>query len=188
MSLLRRLTFNLWYFRNPPWDRGISPPELFEFIRTHPAGRAIDLGCGTGTNVITLAQAGWQATGIDFASRAIQRAKQKIKNANVQADVQVGDVTNLHNVRGPFNLALDMGCFHSLDHRTAYLDQLTRLLTPGGFWLLYAFINPAPDLAGPGLGAPDFEMISSRGLKLIARQDGVDRRERPSAWFQFQKL
>src|SRR5689334_21905005 len=52
--MLRRLSFNLWYFRNPPWDSGISPPELLEFIQTHPAGKAIDLGCGTGTNVITL--------------------------------------------------------------------------------------------------------------------------------------
>jgi len=69
MNLLRRINFNLWYFRRPPWDRGISPPELFDFISKHPAGRAIDLGCGTATNVITLAQNGWQVTGIDFAPR-----------------------------------------------------------------------------------------------------------------------
>ncbi len=60
--MFRRLAFNFWYFRKPPWDSGISPPELLEFIRTHPAGKAIDLGCGTGTNVITLAKAGWQVT------------------------------------------------------------------------------------------------------------------------------
>ena len=41
--MLRRLSFNFWYFRKPPWDSGISPPELLEFIQTHPAGKAIDL-------------------------------------------------------------------------------------------------------------------------------------------------
>ena len=79
MNFLRRLQFNFWYFRNPPWDSGITPPELFEFIQSHPAGRAIDIGCGTGTNVITLAKIGWQVTGFDFAARAIQLAKRKAK-------------------------------------------------------------------------------------------------------------
>ncbi len=188
MSLLRRLKFNLWYFQKPPWDRGISPPELLEFIQTHPAGRAIDLGCGTGTNVITLAQAGWQATGVDFALRAIQRAKQKIKAANVRAEVHLGDVTHLPHIQGPFDLALDMGCFHNLNDRRAYLDELTRLLAPTGHWLLYAFINPDPHPTGHGLGARDFELISARGLTLLTRQDGVDRRERPSAWLHYQKV
>ncbi|HZD55845.1 MAG TPA: class I SAM-dependent methyltransferase, partial [Anaerolineales bacterium] len=71
MKILRRIFFNLWYYREPPWDTGISPPELLAFIESHPAGQALDLGCGTGTNVITLARNGWQVTGVDFAPRAI---------------------------------------------------------------------------------------------------------------------
>ena len=55
MNFLRRLSFLLWYFRDPPWDTNISPPELLDFINRHPPGRVLDLGCGTGTNVITLA-------------------------------------------------------------------------------------------------------------------------------------
>ena len=94
MNFLRRIHFNFWYFRRPPWDSGISPPELLNFISKHPAGRAIDLGCGTGTNVITLAQNGWQVVGIDFAQRAIQIAKRKIKNVNIQADLYVSDATH----------------------------------------------------------------------------------------------
>ena len=76
-NLFRRFLFHYWYFRQPPWDTGISPPELLEFIQNHRAGRAIDIGCGTGTNVITLAQAGWDVTGVDFAPRAIKLAQQK---------------------------------------------------------------------------------------------------------------
>lgn len=186
MNLLRRLEFNLWYFGKAPWDSGISPPELFDFIEAHPAGRAIDLGCGTGTNVITLAKAGWQVTGIDFALRAIQIAKRKTKDAGVKADLRVGDVTKL-NLDSQFDFALDIGCFHGVADRAAYLDQLTRLLVPGGFWLMYGFFKPDPHQSGPGLTEADLDRISARGLALVHRQDGFDKRERPSAWFLFQK-
>ncbi|MBI5838776.1 MAG: class I SAM-dependent methyltransferase [Chloroflexi bacterium] len=184
--MFRRLKFNLSYFGKAPWDSGISPPELFDFIQTHPAGRAIDLGCGTGTNVITLAKAGWQVTGMDFAVRAIQIAKRKTQHAGVTADLHAGDVTKL-NLNQQFDLALDIGCFHGVKDRAAYLDQLTRLLVPGGFWLMYGFFNPAPHHAGPGLVAADLDMISARGLTLLSRKDGFDKRERPSAWFLYQK-
>ena len=66
---------------------------------------------------------GWQVVGIDFAPRAIQIAKRKIKNANIQADLRVGDATQLNGIDGPFDLALDMGCFHGIEKRKDYLDS-----------------------------------------------------------------
>ncbi len=186
MSFLRRLTFNFWYFRRPPWDSGITPPELIEFIQTHPAGRAIDLGCGTGTNIITLAKTGWQVTGIDFAMRAIQIAKRKLIKHHLKAQLLVGDVTNF-KVNSQFELALDIGCFHGLENKADYLNQLDKILAPNGFWLMYGFFKPAPHLSGPGLVQSDLDMISARALTLLSRRDGFDKRERPSAWFLYQK-
>ena len=113
-GFFRRILFNLWYFRRPPWDSGISPPELMEFIKCNPPGRALDLGCGTGTNVLTLAQLGWQVTGIDFAPRAISIARRKIQSENITANLYVGDVTRLDGIDGPFEFILDLGCFHGL--------------------------------------------------------------------------
>jgi ubiquinone/menaquinone biosynthesis C-methylase UbiE len=184
MNFLRRLQFNFWYFRNPPWDSGITPPELFEFIQTHPAGRAIDIGCGTGTNVITLAKTGWQVTGFDFAPRAIQIAKRKAKKSNIQANFFTDDATRMKNITGQFDLALDMGCFHALENKADYLAQLDRILAPSGFWLMYGFLAPTP----PGIADSDLSMISAQGLTLLTRRDGFDKRERPSAWFLFQKV
>ena len=186
--MLRRLSFNLWYFRNPPWDSGISPPELIEFIQTHPPGKAIDLGCGTGTNVITLAQSGWRVTGVDFAPRAIQLARQKIKRSGVQAELSVNDATKLIGITGPFDFAFDLGCFHGIskDGQTKYLTQLDRILAPNGFWLLYGFLTPGTPRSGHGLAEADLSLISTQ-LTLISRRDGYDKRERSSAWFLFQK-
>jgi ubiquinone/menaquinone biosynthesis C-methylase UbiE len=187
-NVLRRLFFQFSYYQKPPWDTGISPPEIIEFIGNHPPGRAIDVGCGTGTNVITLARSGWEVTGVDFAPRAIHLARQKLKNAKVQADLSVKDVTKLHGIAGPFDLALDIGCFHSLAQKdqAKYLDQLDRILAPGGFWLMYSFFRPEECHSPPGLIDADVSRISNR-LTLLSRQDGLNRGERPSAWFLFQK-
>lgn len=186
MSLLRRLTFNLWYYFKPPWDSRISPPELYDFIAAHPAGRAIDIGCGTGTNLITLANVGWRVTGIDFAPRAVRIAKRRLKDANLPADIFADDATRLSKVSGQFDLALDMGCFHGVENKADYLIQLTRILAPNGFWLMYGFFKSAPHLSGPGLVDSDLDMISARGLALLSRKDGLDKRGRPSAWFLYQ--
>ena len=187
-NVFRRLQFHYWYFRQPPWDTGISPPELLDFINTHSPGRAIDIGCGTGTNLITLARAGWNVTGVDFAPRAISLAKQKLKAAGVQARLQVSDATKLDGIFGPFDLGFDLGCFHGIpqESQARYLDQLERILAPNGFWLMYGFLKPMAELSQTGLTEADIDRISAR-LHLLSRRDGQDTtRGRSSAWFLFQ--
>lgn len=183
-NLLRQLKFELAYLLgDAPWDSGITPPELYDFIASHPAGRALDIGCGTGTNIISLANAGWSVTGFDFSPGAIRSAKRKLRNARIKADVFIDDATRMKNVNGGFDLALDLGCFHGIEKKADYLTQLTRVLSPGGFWLLYGFFKPAPDLPGPGFVDTDPDLIQRHNLTLVSRKDGWDKRERRSAWF-----
>lgn len=184
MSWLRRIIFNSMYYRKAPWDTGISPPELLAFMQTSPPGRALDLGCGTGTNVITLAKNGWQVTGVDFARRAITLARRKASQAGVQADLRVGDVTRLEDISGPFDFILDMGCFHSLDSdgRKAYLHNIKRLLGPQAIFLLYTFYSPQGSSA-PGLTPADITTLTDQ-FKLETRKNGTDSKgSRLSAWF-----
>ncbi|HEY5903132.1 MAG TPA: class I SAM-dependent methyltransferase [Anaerolineales bacterium] len=184
--MLRRLSFMFWYLGRPRWDSGISPPELLEYIESHPAGRAIDLGCGTGTNVVTLARLGWQVTGVDFVPRAVAIARRKARAAGVKARIVVGDVTRLRGISGPFDLALDLGCFHGVPDKEAYLDQLERVLAPGGSWLMYGFFNPDPGQSGPGLVDAELALAASR-MTLVSRRDGTSVRGGPSAWFHYTK-
>ena len=188
MSFLKRLSFNLSYYRHPAWDTGTVPPEVGTYIQSHPAGAALDLGCGTGTSSIALAQAGWQVTGVDFARRAIRIARHQAALAGVSVDWRVQDVLHLRGIHGPFDLVLDIGCFHNLNtvECVDYLHNLEPLLAPGGTWLMYGFFRPDAR-PGPGLRPEDLE-IAALHLKLVRRQDGVDRKDRPSAWFWFEKL
>ena len=188
-NLFRRLLFQYWYFGQPRWDTGISPPELLDFIEKHKPARAIDIGCGTGTNIITLAKAGWQVTGVDFAPRAIQLAKQKLKSTKTHAELYVSDATHLEGVVGPYEFALDIGCFHSIPKagKADYLQQLDRILAPNGFWLMYGFCTSDALPVRTGLDNADISLISTQ-LTPVSRLDGFDdKRSRASAWFLFQK-
>ena len=181
---LRRLIFNLWYLFRPPWDTGVSPPELMEFIGSRPPGRALDLGCGTGTNVITLARHGWEVTGVDFAGRAIRAARRKARQAGVDVELRVGDVTKASTLAGRYDLVLDLGCFHSLplEGRRRYAANVERLLAPEGTYMLYVFLKREGTELGPGV--TDAE-LAALPLKLTARREGDERGRRPSAWLTF---
>lgn len=186
--MLRKLFFNLAYFWRPIWDTGISPPELVNFINNHPPGNALDLGCGSGTNVITLAKHGWKATGVDFSLRAIQIAKEKAFREGVNVDLRVGDVTRLDSIRNKFDLILDIGCFHSLPptHQHKYINTILRLLHPDGIYLLYVFFKNKDEEFGPGITEEHLEPLTEK-LKLISRQDSTERGIRPSAWLEYRK-
>lgn len=184
--MLRRLFFDLRYLRRPPWDSGIAPPELMSLLEHLVPGRALDMGCGTGTSSLAMARAGWSVTGVDFAWMAIRKARRKAKQAGLDITFLVADVTHLHNVIPPFDLVLDIGCFHGLRPagKSLYLSQLPTLLSAGGYWFLYAFLLsdsavPSP----PGVCPADLEQIQTR-FDLLSRQSGSDR-GRPSAYFLF---
>ena len=188
MSLRRKLFYSIFYFRQPPWDTGISPPELMDFIEAHSPGRALDLGCGTGTNAITLAQHGWQVVGVDFVGRAVRAARRKARQVGVLVNFHIDDVTKLNSITGPFDLVLDIGCLHSLSiqQKAVYIDNLTRLLTPQGTFLLYTFITTDETAQDRGLTPGDLTQLASR-LHLVQRQDGTDRGDRASAWLTYQR-
>lgn len=185
------LRFNWFYFRKPPWDTGIAPPELMEFIRFHPPGRALDLGCGTGTNLLALGQSGWQVTGVDFAIKAVTAARRKLSASGIPGDVRVGDVTRLETIQAAkaarYDLVLDIGCYHTLaaDGRAAYRRNLPEILTPGGYYLLYGFwTDPAAASQRPsGITQADLEAFQA-ALRLDTRQDGLDRGH-ASVWLRF---
>lgn len=186
---MRKLFFTLQYWlKDPPWDTGITPPEVCQFLEEHPPGRALDLGCGTGTNVITLAEHGWRAVGVDFVARAIRTARRKARRAGVadRTDFFVGDALSPDSFQGEYDLILDIGCFHGFPEDAAdqYGRNVSGHLLDGGTYLLYAHINPGPD---PGHGASEASLAKlGEHLELVWRKDGQES-SRPSAWLEFKK-
>jgi SAM-dependent methyltransferase len=180
--MLRRISFDLRYrFGRPRWDTGVTPPELVAYADVHAPGRALDLGCGTGTNVVYLARRGWDASGIDFSPKAIALAKRRAREAAVteRAHFLVADATRLPDLGAPFDLALDMGCLHSIpvERRDAYARGLLSRLAPGGTYLLYTFCPPDRY----GIARDKVERLFGP-LRLVSFAEGTGR---PSAWYRF---
>lgn len=178
----------LYYWGLTPWDTQKTPPEVMEFIAHHPPGKALDLGCGTGTNALTLARHGWQVTGVDFSAQAIHKARQKASINNLKVKFYIGDVTDLSFLPDYYDYALDIGCLFTLNKkdRVKYVTNLNRLLRPGGWYMLYAWL---PRIwRGKIWGISPIEICSLMNANFImTRQVIGEEKGHPSAWYWFQR-
>ncbi len=184
------LGFDWRYWRGEtPWDTQITPPEVVDFIAGATPGRALDLGCGSGTNAITLARHGWLVTGVDFAPRAIRMARRKAALAGLSISFHVASVTNLSMLESPYDYVLDIGCLFVLGEkeRMSYAKELIRLTKPGAWYMLYAWL-PKPWRGGRrGISPEEVDLLLS-GKFFKARQAIGEEKGSPSAWYWFQRL
>src|SRR5213078_825906 len=111
-----------------------------------PPGRALDIGCGTGTDAVYLAAHGWDVIGVDMVPRALAIARRRAAAAGVAPRFVEGDASRLCDLGlwDGFTLVLDFGCFHTLpvDRRDPYVDGVSGAAAPGATLLLYGFARP----------------------------------------------
>jgi SAM-dependent methyltransferase len=145
-----------------PWDSGKPDVHLRRVIDEHriDPGRGLEVGCGTGTNSIWLAQQGFEMTGMDLSSTAIAKAEAKVDTAGVGCRLLVGDFL-VDDVPGtPFDFVYDRGCLHTFDNavdRSRFAARVADLLTPGGIWhsLIGSTDGPPRDSGPPRRSATD---------------------------------
>jgi len=132
------------YFRMP-WDIG-PRQELMELVENghiQPC-RTIDLGSGTASNCIFLAQHGFDVTGVDSALAAVELGRKRAAKAGVQVDFIQDDLTDLQHVSGTFDLLVDYGTMDDLKppQRDLYLQNVLPLTRPGSRFVFYCFEWP----------------------------------------------
>lgn len=145
---LQRTVFSRLYRRAPdveslPWHREEPPSLLARVIADRPGGgRALDVGCGEGTNAVHLAQAGFSVVGLDFVPAALAAAQERAERAGVEIDLVECDVVD-HAPPAPYDVVLDSGCLHHLPKGrvAAYRDRLDQWLAPGGDFVLVHFAH-----------------------------------------------
>lgn len=156
------------------------------FIAETPPGRALDLGCGTGTNAITLCEHGWQVTGVDFSPKAIAAGRRKAALRRLPIDFHVGDVADLSFLTGPFDFALDVGCLFSLKarDRDKYATGLISMLRTGARYMLYAWLPQIRHGRQVGISSQEVAALFLPDFALDRTELGQDG-DGQSAWYWF---
>ncbi|MFY9614976.1 MAG: class I SAM-dependent methyltransferase [Candidatus Dormiibacterota bacterium] len=145
-------SWNSVYEGSPPWDIGGPQPE---FVRLADAGKlqgkVLDVGCGTGEQVILAAMHGAEAMGVDIAELAIERARAKAEERGISATFQVADVLQLAQLGRQFDVITDSGVFHVFDdkQRPVYVSSLRSALRPGGMYYMMCFSDREAGDWGP---------------------------------------
>jgi len=128
--------------RMPGWDAGRVATQLRKAVEEGKVkpGRALILGCGTGTNAIFLAQKGFDVTALDVAPTCLTIAEAKARKASVRVKWIVADASNPPQMP-PFDFVFDRGCYHHVRwvDLKGYVRGVSNLTRPGGQFLLLSF-------------------------------------------------
>lgn len=121
-------------------DHGLNDPDvraawrdlLMGLLPAAPAAVA-DLGCGTGTLSLLLAEEGYAVTGLDFSPEMLARARVKVPTARfVEGDAAEPALADPALAEAAYDVVLCRHVLWALPEPTEVLRRWTRLLRPGG--------------------------------------------------------
>lgn len=142
------------------WDREYRNPKLvtkndrpnadtlrfLKFLKKEEKykveGRNIlDLGCGTGRNSNYLAEKGNSLIGIEISKTALDIARARVKDLNIEVDYRLGDIGSRYDIPDEhIDIILDVTSSNSLDEkgRESYLNECSRVIKPGCYMFVRA--------------------------------------------------
>ncbi len=137
--------------------------------------KVLDLGSGTGKNSLYLAEREAEVIGIELSRTAVDLAKERAEEKELQVDFKVGDIGQPFPFQDEsFDLLLDVVSSNSLneEERKKYLTESFRVLKPGGYFFVKALCKDGDKHAAnlikmsPG---PEKDSYKIPGLGLIER-------------------
>jgi SAM-dependent methyltransferase len=148
-----------------PWDRGAPSPQLLAWLddgTLRPQGLAGAIGvpgCGSGHEVLALAQRGFDVVGIDYAEAACAATQARLDAQSAAARVVCADVL-AWRPESPFAAVYEQTCLCALhpDAWVRYAQALHGWLRPGGRLFLLAMQAPRPAAADGVIEGPPYHV------------------------------
>ena len=173
-----------------PWDTGEPELLLVEFVgsgRVVPC-RTLEIGAGTGTNALWLAERGFDVVGIDIAPLAVERAAVKLGGRDLRCCFQTLDFLDADPPDPPFQFVFDRGCFHVFDEpdeRSRFASRVASILAPGGLWLslIGSTEGPPREVGPPRRSAREVTLAVEPALEIIELRSAEFRAHGAQAWF-----
>jgi SAM-dependent methyltransferase len=109
--------------------------EAAEF-RHHAGERVLEIGCGSGCDLLQFAKNGAIATGVDITERHLQLARQRVGGL---AAVQYGSACRLPFEDASFDYVYSHGVIHHIDTPELAARELLRVLRPGGRFNVHVY-------------------------------------------------
>ena len=131
------ITAVLSYGQDARWKR-----TLIALAQVQPGERALDLACGTGDIAFAAAAKGARVVGLDLTHRMLQLAAQKSR----AAEFVTGDMTSLPFPSQAFDLVTTGYGLRNVPDLNLAIDEIARVLRPGGRLLSLDFNRPQPAL------------------------------------------
>ncbi len=138
-----------------PWNMETPPDILKDIIKAEKVKpcKVIELGCGTGNYVIYLASKGFIATGVDISIHAIELARSTAFQKKAKCNFILSDVlSEMTEIQDSFDFAYDWELLHHIfpQDREKYINNVYRILNPGGQYLSVCFSEESPQFGGAG--------------------------------------
>ena len=175
-----------------PWDTGRRDFNLSEIVTKKPIKpcKALEVGCGTGSNAIWLSRQGFSVTAVDVAEIAIQRAIKKVSRTKLYCKFYVANFMKQKINGSPFGFVFDRGCFHGFDsvkERKKYAKLVHSYLKRSGLWLALVGSRDEPprDPGPPQLSVNDIAIVVEpyfQILSLYASHFDSDMQKPPKVW------
>ena len=173
-----------------PWDTGQPEPLLVEFVCSGAVipGPALEIGAGTGTNAIWMAERGFDVIGVDVSPLAVERAHAKMEGRALRCRFVASDFLAAPPPDGPFQFVFDRGCFHVFDEpteRQRFAAQVSAALAPGGLWLslIGSTEGPPREVGPPRRSARDVTLAIEPALEIVELRSAEFRGTNANAWF-----
>lgn len=122
-------------YLNPPPKTPFPLEYVFHLLGEVRGKTVLDLGCGSGENIIPLVHRGAHVIGIDISPDLISMAQQRLDNAGLNAIVRVGSAYKTELADESVDIVLSVSLIHHLDIAPAR-EEMRRVLRPGGFIVL----------------------------------------------------